>query len=47
MRHRTYTSQQLAWLAWQSQVAWTELRAVWAVLVPDTDDWFEADSVFG
>ena len=44
MSHRVYTSQQLAWLAWQSQVAWTELRAVWAVLVPAADDWFEPES---
>ncbi|GAA1450238.1 hypothetical protein GCM10009641_82230 [Mycobacterium cookii] len=44
VKRLTYTSQELAWLSWQSQVAWTELRSLWAALVPDSDDWFGSES---
>jgi len=39
----TYTSRELAWLAWQAQVLWSELRSLWAALVPDVDDWFDSE----
>jgi hypothetical protein len=40
-KYLLYESRELAWLAWQSKVAHTELRALWAVLIPDSDDWFD------
>lgn len=43
-KYLVYESNELAWLAWQAQVVHTELRALWAVLVPDADDWFVAPS---
>lgn len=40
VKNLPYTSKELGWLAWQSDVATTELRAIWAVLIPEADDWF-------
>jgi hypothetical protein len=42
-REFVYTARELTWLTWQAQVTWTELRSIWAVLVPDEDDWFGAE----
>lgn len=40
VRSVDYSAREIAWLAWQSDVTWNELRTLWAVLVPDVDDWF-------
>ncbi|TGN31510.1 hypothetical protein [Aeromicrobium chenweiae] len=40
VKNLQFSSKELAWLAWQSDVATTELRALWAVLIPEADDWF-------